>query len=110
MDFSPAQRGAFLYADRVSSRGLTARSKLKRLVDAMLVARMKMCADHDIPERDGRIHGKHNASRSGSAEKCQDPGEELQEEVRAEVRARHCEAFEVRSGRIGRHVIILDTG
>jgi hypothetical protein len=52
----------------VTSRGLTARGKLERLMDAMLVARMKVGADHDIPERDGRLHGKHNASRSGSAE------------------------------------------
>ena len=76
-----------------------ARHDAQRLMDAMLVAGLKMCAHDNIAERDWRLH-KHNAGRPGFAEQRQDLGEEVQE--------RHFEAFEVRSGRIGRRAIILD--
>jgi hypothetical protein len=75
------------------SRGLMARHDLQRLVDAMLVAGLKVGAHDNIAERDRRLH-KHNAGRFSSAEQSQDFGEEVQ--------AGHFEAFEVRSGRIGK--------
>jgi hypothetical protein len=78
-----------------------ARHDLQRLVNAMLVAGLKVCAHDNIAEGDWRLH-KHNAGRSGSAEQSQDFGEEVQ--------AGHFEAFEVRSDRIGRRAIILDGG
>jgi hypothetical protein len=45
-----------------------ARHDLQRLMNAMLVAWVKMSAHDNIPERDWRLHGNHNAGRSGSAE------------------------------------------
>jgi hypothetical protein len=59
-------------------RGLMARHDLQRLVDAMLVAGLKVGAHNNIAERDWRLH-KHNAGRSGSAEWSQNFGEEVQQ-------------------------------
>jgi hypothetical protein len=44
-----------------------ARHDPQRLMDAMLVAWLKMRTHDDIPESDGRLH-EHNAGRSGFAE------------------------------------------
>jgi hypothetical protein len=85
----------------MTSRGLVARHDLQRLMNAMLVAGLKVGAHDNIPERDGRLH-KHNAGRSGPAELSQDLGQEVQEE------AWHGEAFDVWSGRIGGHALILE--
>jgi hypothetical protein len=62
---------------RRDSRRLMARHDLQRLMNAMLVAGLKVRAHDNIAERDWRLH-KHNA-RPGSAEQRQDFGEEMQE-------------------------------
>jgi hypothetical protein len=59
-------------------RGLMARHDLQRLVNAMLVAGLKVGAHDNIAKRNWRLH-KHNAGRSRSAEQSQDLGEEVQE-------------------------------